>query len=126
MDIPDKLKAQLNASSNSPIEVTRQFLHFYYADALSAEETRQHLTSAVTQNYQAVLAALNAIEVLLDQKSGKGYFSNLVAVYANKILADPSDEGARIWLQEVTQHIRKLLGDKQPPKPITPVEGQDI
>ena len=35
---------------------------------------------------------------------------------ANKGLENPTDEGAKVWLREVAEMVREVLGDKQPPR----------
>lgn len=40
--------------------------------------------------------------------------AHLVAWEVNWVLDDPSDEGAKNWLQEIAEMIRQSLGDEAP------------
>ena len=124
MDLPEKFRARLNAPPDISLEAARKFIHFYYADAISTDEVREHLVRTAARNPRGVRDGLLNIEALLSYPQEKGILSNLVAVYANKILEDPNDEGAKAWLHEAAQLIRNVLGEKQPPKPDLPPSSE--
>ena len=110
MDIPDKIRAASDEQSASSLDAARKFLHIYYADTVSVEETRRHLVSTAAMNPRTILEGLAGIEALLAQPPAPGTLSRLVAIDANENIDDPSDEGARIWLQEAAQLARDVIG----------------
>ena len=67
---------------------------------------------------RATLAGLASVEGLLaDPPAEKGILYDLVMWDANTSLDhNPTDEGAAIWLEEVAEMVREVLGDKLPPR----------
>ncbi len=114
-----RLKAMRDAPPAAPLEVATKFFNTYFADE-SWEEARVWLSKRVIEYPRSVLEGLAGIELLLaDPSVEQGTLSDLVAWQANWVLDDPSDEGAKVWLREVAEMVRELLGDKQPPRPLT-------
>lgn len=120
----EKWRAALNATPALPLEAARNFLQTYFSDN-SLPEARQQMNSMMTVNIRPLLAGLTGIEALLSNPpTEKGVLSHLVAYDANWVLDDPSDEGAKVWLREIAELIREVLGDKQPPRPGNALDDQ--
>lgn len=111
------LQAKLNAPPDPPLEAAAKFLRSFFADD-SWEEAKERLTKLASRNTRAILAGLAGVEGLLaDPPAEKGALYDLVMWDANTSLDhNPTDEGAAIWLKEVAEMVREVLGNKQPPR----------
>jgi len=110
------LQAKLNAPPDPPLEAAKKFFNTFFSDE-SWEEAREGIASLAAFNPRSILAGLAGVEGLLaDPPAEPGVLSDLVAWEANWVLDDPSDEGAKVWLREVAEMVREVLGDKQPPR----------
>ncbi|GAB4200432.1 MAG: hypothetical protein OHK0022_21480 [Roseiflexaceae bacterium] len=108
-DIREQLKRKLNAPPAMPIEATRSFLRSYFSDALNLDEAVAEIKTMAKLNTRTLYAGLNGIESLLEEDVAPGVLSMLVAADANYVLDDPSDAGARKWLQEIADILRTTL-----------------
>ena len=108
------LQAKLNAPPAPPLEAAQKFFRSYFSDE-SWEEAKKGLTSQTADNPRTGLAGVEGL--LANPPAKQGILFDLVAWDANWVLEDPSDEGATVWLREVAEMVRGVLGDKQPPRP---------
>jgi len=108
--IEARLREQTQAPSPPPMEVTRNFLRSYCSDADSLEEVRAEATSAVAFNPRPVQAALRAVESVIAYPPGDGSVAQMIAVDANRRLADLSDAGALEYLRRIADVLRDVLG----------------
>jgi len=113
MNTRDKLQAPLRDTAQNPLEATAKFLRIFFSDADGLDDARIHLTRMAGVNRRTIADGLAAIETLLADPPEEGALSYLVAVEANWPLDDPSDQGAMIWLLEITNLIRDVLGNSQ-------------
>lgn len=110
------LQAKLNAPPDPPLEAAKKFFNAFFSDE-DWEESKERLTKRVALNPHAVLAGLAGVEGLLaDPPAEPGVLFEMVSWDANKPLEDPTDAGAKVWLREVAEMVREVLGDKQPPR----------
>ena len=108
-DIREILRRKLNEPPGPPVEEVSNFLLGYFGDADSYTEARDGIARTVAYNPRTVVRALAALETLLAEPQAPGILAELVAWSANWPLEDPSDAGARAWLEDVTQTIREVL-----------------
>ena len=113
------LQAKLNAPADSPQEATAKFFRSFFADS-SWKEAQEDISSQSAENPRSVLAGLAGVEGLLAHPPTEpGVLLDLVLWDANTGLENPSDESAMVWMREVAEMVREVLGDKQPPRPET-------
>lgn len=123
MPLRDELAARMHASTQNPFEAAAKFLRIFFSDADGLDEARAHLARMAGINQRSLTQGLAGIESLLAAPPPDGRLSYLVAVEANWPLEDPSDEGAKLWLREIAQLIRDVLGSSQIPSSLTTPEG---
>jgi hypothetical protein len=116
MDIPEILKNKLNATSKLSIEDAKQFLRRYWGDETMLESIRTQMENTISFSPRSIVRGLLAIEVLLATPLPNGTLLDIVLWDANHPLDDPSEQSAKIWLQETVEFVRSVLGDQQPPK----------
>jgi hypothetical protein len=110
----DKLRCHYRETEAiPPLEKLRQFLHGHFSEAESMEEvrldlSRQLLLPGITPG-RPIRHALEGLEHVLTTPQPEGTLSDLVAVDANEALDDPSDEGARRWLEDLAVMLREEL-----------------
>jgi hypothetical protein len=119
-DMPEILKAKLNAPLGLPLEAARQFLRRYWGDEGILDAIRVDMEDTIAFNPKPVVQGLQAIEGLLADPPSDGTLLDLVLWDANHPLDDPSAESAKQWLGEMAEFVRDVLGDKQPPRQISP------
>jgi hypothetical protein len=112
----EKLEAYLNAAPLSSLEATRKFLRMFCSDADGIEEVKQDIARAISINPRITLRGLAGIEDLVANPPDDETLVELVAWEANWGLEDHSPSASLLWLQEMSEHIRDVLGDKQPPR----------
>ena len=114
MDSREKIEALLRARAVAPtpppLDATRTFLQSYVSDAESLDEVRDEVARAAAHNPERVRAALDAVEAVIADPPRDGTLSFMVAVDANRQLADPSDEGALAYLYRIACMLRDVLG----------------
>lgn len=80
------------------------------------DEVRRDFVQSASFGPRRLLEALAGIEALLAHSPDDGTLSQLVAWDANWVLDDPSDQGAKVWLSQLVELIREVLGDRAPPR----------
>lgn len=100
----------------SPLEATREFLQSYVLDN-DWEDIRRAIERMMKINPRTVLGGLHGIEDLLaDPPKEEGTLNYLVACEASWVLDEPNDENSAIWLHQLAEFIREVMGDEQPPR----------
>lgn len=113
----DFFRKKLNEPPNVSLKGIEDFLSAYFTDADSWDEAIRDIDQ-FSHNYpRTIIRDLQALEQFLATSHEKGVLANLVAWEANWVLDDPSDKGAREWLEKVAATIREILGDKAPTRP---------
>lgn len=74
------------------------------------EDALSHMQRMARVNTNTLYNGLRGIEGLLTEEYAPGTIARLVAVDANYVLDDLSDDGARVWLRQVADMIRSVLG----------------
>ncbi len=100
---------------DSPLSVVRNFLQGAYGDALTFDEVRDDMQSQAASNTRSIHLALAALEKVLADPTVEPEFARLVGWDGNWVLDDPSNAGARRFLEEVAQMLRDVL-DSAPDK----------
>lgn len=108
-EIRARLQARANAPELPPLERTRAFLRSYCTDADSLDEIRDELARNAPRDPVRLRRALDGMEIVLAEPQPEGTLSYLVAVDANRSLADPSDAGAREYLCQLADVLREAL-----------------
>jgi len=111
-DIKARLRERMHAPALPPMEVTRNFLRSYCSDADSIQEIRAEAARIVAINTRRVQAALAAIESVIADPPDDGSVAQMVALDANRRLADPSDQGALEYLRRIAAVLRDVLGSE--------------
>lgn len=96
------------------IEAARELLQNYVFDA-DMNQLRAIIEHMSSVNPITIIDGLQGLEDVLVEPQPAGILAELVALYANRSLDDPSDEGARIWLAQLAGRVREWLGDAAPP-----------
>lgn len=63
----------------------------------------------LTVNPLSIESGIDAIDELLASPQPPGLLAELVALDANRALRDPSDAGARTWLEALVADVRRWL-----------------
>lgn len=110
----DELKAEIARMRAAPpdpaVEATSKFLHSYCSDWDTFDQIRMDIRRMVASNQRTLIAGRTGLETLLHHTSIEpGLLAYLVAVDANKGLKDPSDQGAREWLNSLLQILREEI-----------------
>lgn len=108
-EIRARLRARANVPELPPLDRTRAFLRSYCTDADSLDEIGDELARDAPRDPVRLRHALDGMEVLLAEPQPDGTLSHLVAIDANRSLADPSDEGAREYLRQLADVLRQAL-----------------
>ena len=119
-DMPEILKAKLNAPPSPPFEEARQFLRRYWGDEGILDAIRVQMEDTISFNPKLVVHGLQAIETLLADPPADGTLLDMVLWDANHPLDDPNEESAKTWLREMAEFVRDVLGDKQPLRQTSP------
>jgi hypothetical protein len=114
MDIPESLRNAMNVSSRTPLEEAQRFLCRYWADGDVPDAISAQLNETISYNPSSVIQGLLAIELLLKTSLPDEALLNMVLWDANHPLDEPSEKSAKLWLKEVTEFVRAVLGDQQP------------
>jgi hypothetical protein len=120
MDIPEILKNKLNAASKPPIEEAKQFLRRYWGDEAMLDAIRIQMENTISFSPSSIVRGLVAIEALLATPLPDGTLLDMVLWDANHPLDDPSEQSAKVWLQEIAEFVRDVLGEQQPPRQTPP------
>ncbi len=93
----------------TPLEVTIDFLQGFCCDAGTLDEVRDDVANLASHHPQTIQRYLSGIERLLADPPTDNTLADIVAWDANWILENPSNEGAKQWLQEMIQLLREVL-----------------
>ena len=105
-----RLRADLNRPPDPPLEATRKFLQSYVLDEQSRQSLRAQVRYIAGINTRTLREGLAGIEGLLaNPPAEEGVLARLAACDAGKVLDDPSDAGAKAWLQEIAGMLREEL-----------------
>lgn len=110
-ELREKFRARLNAPPPPPLEAARAFLQSYVFDADGEDEIFRDIKRMAAINRRTIDQGLAGLEALLGAELPPDTLSHLVAVDGNRRLQDPSDAGARIWLQSLLERARAALTD---------------
>ena len=112
----DEKKAQifrdrLNIPSAEPLEATREFLLSYCLDKESMSEVESDIAYMARVNRRTLVAGLRGIDAILaGLPLDEGVLTRLVAWETGWVLKDETDTGAKAWLNELRDILRKHLG----------------
>ncbi|MEH1766432.1 hypothetical protein [Nostoc sp.] len=121
MDIPEIIKNKLNTTSKPSLEEARQFLRRYWGDETMLDEIRIQMENTVSFSPSSVIRGLEAIEAVLVTPLPDGTLLDMVLWDANYPLDDPSEGSAKAWLKDISEFVRNVLGDRQPPRKTSPL-----
>ena len=114
--LDDYYVAEISAPVSLHVKAMISLLHCI-ADVDSIDEAKSLFSRWATKNTEWLIEGLNGIEMTLaNPPEGDGNLANIVAWEANWVLEDETDEGAKKWLREIAEIIRKSLGEKVPPR----------
>jgi hypothetical protein len=113
-EIRDKIRRRYEETeATPPLEKLRHFLQGHVSDAESMEEVRldlrRQLQLPVLVPGRPARHALEGLEYVLTMPVPEGPLASLVAWDANRSLDDPSDEGARRWLEDLAVMLKDEL-----------------
>ena len=115
-----KLRDHLNAPPAPPYEAATKFLHIYFADSDSLDESFRSITVAIVRNDRPVTSGMAGIKGLLADDSLKpGTLAYLVAWEANWVLDDTTDKGAEVWLKQIAASVEALFIDHKAKASVT-------
>jgi hypothetical protein len=97
----------------SPRQTVARFLRSYCSGADGLDEVRADVSRTVASHPEPVRRYLGALDALLAEPPSAGSLARLVALDANWALDDPSDAGARAWLEALAALIRGALDEPE-------------
>ncbi len=112
-DMIRRRRAELEAEP--PLSRVRDMLHGFFADAESFEEVRAFYGSLTSRNPRQILLDLQALDAVLADPDAEGQFVQLVEVYGNWVLDDPSPAGGRQFLENIARMLREVIAEHIPP-----------
>lgn len=115
-EVPEILRAKLNAPPKPPLEEARGFLQRYWGDEGMLDAIRVDMEKTIAFNPKSIIWGLQAIEALLLDPPSEGTLLDMVLWDANHPLSDPSEASAKKWLMEIEGFVRDVLAENQPPK----------
>jgi hypothetical protein len=105
-----RVRAELNKPPAPPLEATREFLVSYCLDEPTLESLRASVRYMASVNTRTLRAGLAGIEGLLaNPPSEERVLVRLVEYDAAKVLDDPTDAGAKAWLERIARIVREEL-----------------
>ncbi|MBI4853103.1 MAG: hypothetical protein HY819_15030 [Acidobacteria bacterium] len=116
-DLMIRLRARLEEEKRkSPLEKARDFMQTYVADNYW-DDIQKEVEHMIKINPITIIWGLEGIEDLLaTPPQEEGVLANLVTYDGGWMLDEYNDEHAKVWLKELSEFIRKVMGDKQPPR----------
>ena len=110
----DELKRRYDErEASAPMDKIRWFLRAYVSDAESMDEVRRDLRRQLRLPAlvpgQNTRNAIQGLDFVLGAPQPDGTLSKLVAWEANWVLDDPTDTGARRWLEELVEMLKEEL-----------------
>jgi hypothetical protein len=112
-DMIRRRRAELEAEP--PLSRVREMLHGFFADAESLDEVRAFYGSLTSRNPYQILLDLRALEAVLADPHAEAQFVELVEVYGNWVLDDPSPAGGRQFLENIARMLREIIAEHVPP-----------
>lgn len=116
-ELMNRLKEKLRQDrEKSPLEAARDFLQAYVMDNYW-DDIQNRIERMMRINPSTIIRGLHGIEdLLLDPPQEEGVLASLVTYDGGWMLDEYNDEHAKVWLKELSEFIRKVMGDEQPPK----------
>ncbi|GAA0489180.1 hypothetical protein Ade02nite_73350 [Paractinoplanes deccanensis] len=109
-DLPDSVRARLaQQGERPPLEVVREFLLGYVADAESLHEVETRLRRIAGTSTRMHRRVLGALESVLATELREGTAAQLVGWDGNWVLDDPSDAGAAEFLRGLAGMLRSVI-----------------
>lgn len=110
--LPEAMQRRMaERDAQSAIDVVRNFLGALLGDALSIEEVRDDLTEVAHRNTRSHKRYLKALETVLAEEQEPDVLAQAVGWYGNWVLDDPSDAGARAFLEELAEMLRQVIAE---------------
>jgi hypothetical protein len=100
-------------AARPPIEKVREMLGGHFADAENLNEVEQDFRETATITLTGIKQDLAALEAVLADPRLHDQLGRMVAWDANWVLDDPSDDGARQFLEGVAEMLRDIA-DRRP------------
>ncbi len=97
-------------AATPPIDKVREMLGGYFADAESLDEVAKDFRATAAITLTGIEEDLAAVEAVLADSGVHDQLGRMVAWDANWVLEDPSDEGARHFLETVAEMLRDIVG----------------
>lgn len=116
-ELMKRLKEKLRQDQEkSPLEAARDFLQAYVMDNYW-DDIEKRIERMMGINPSTIIRGLHGIEdLLLDPPQEEGVLASLVTYDGGWMLDEYNDEHAKVWLKELSEFIRKIMGDEQPPR----------
>ncbi len=92
-----------------PVKRVRDMLGGHFADADSLDEVEEDFRSTAAITLTGIKRDLAALEAVLADPGLHDQLGRMVAWDANWVLEDPSDDGARRFLEMVADMLRTIL-----------------
>jgi hypothetical protein len=99
-----------------PIAVVRDLLGGSFNDADSLDEVEREMRSIAPHTTRRMEEQLAALEAVLKDPALDDQLSTIVAWDANWVLDDPSAAGARTFLGQVADMMRRVIADHPSPR----------
>jgi hypothetical protein len=113
--LPESMRRRLGEHQAEPaIDQVRSFLRSYFGDAYGMDEVRAELASTATVTTRGLERDLAALERVLQTPLLPGEIARLVSVDGNWVLSDPSDAGARAFIEQVVRMLREIIAATPP------------
>src|SRR4029450_2956939 len=116
VDMPEHLRAKMNAPPGPPIAEARKFLRSYWGDEGETAAVRDDMARTIALSPRDVIRGLQASEALLRDPPPPGTLVDMVLWDANHPMSSGTDEAARAWLSEQAEMVREVLGVHAPPR----------
>jgi hypothetical protein len=97
-------------AAEPPLTTVREMLGGFFADAENLDEVERLFRSIAATTDVGIRQDLTALEAVLADPSLHDQLGALVEWYASWGLDDPSDEGARRFLESVAEMMRDVIG----------------
>jgi hypothetical protein len=121
---PESLRRRAQElAREDPLERVKEVLGGYFSDAESLAEVEADFSRRASVSTRGVARDLRAFEAVLAAPMDPGVPTRLVALEANWVLAEPTDEKSLEFLRGVADMLRRVLasapGSTGPPDPST-------
>ncbi len=110
--LPEPMRRRMaEKRTEPPLAQVRDFLQSFLGDALDLDEARTTLRMLAQTNTRSIHLALDSIEQVVADPMMESELARLVGWDGNWVLEDPSNAGAKVFLQEVADMLRDILDD---------------